>query len=116
LRRPSVAGRSSPGAGLRPRPLCFCGKGYRILGRRYCVNGGEIDLIAQKFDAIVFVEVKIRPTAIEARKCRRISRAACLWLAANPWAARLTRRGDAIYLARWRWPRHAIAALPLDIG
>lgn len=41
-------------------------KGYRILARRYCVNGGEIDLIAQRFDSIVFVEVKIRPTLIEA--------------------------------------------------
>jgi putative endonuclease len=97
-------------------------KGYRILARRFCVNGGEIDLIARKFDAIVFVEVKMRPTlieamtAIDARKRRRISRAASLWLAANPWAARLTLRGDAIYLTRWRWPRHAIAALPLDIG
>jgi putative endonuclease len=97
-------------------------KGYRILARRYCVNGGEIDLIAQKFDAIVFVEVKIRPalieamTAIDARKCRRMSRAAGHWLVANPWAARLTLRGDAIYLAPWHWPRHVIAALPLDIG
>lgn len=97
-------------------------KGYRILGRRYCVNGGEIDLIAQRFDSIAFVEVKTRPTLIEAmttidaRKRRRMSRAARVWLAANPWAGRLTLRGDAIYLAPWRWPRHAIAALPLDIG
>ena len=97
-------------------------KGYRILARRFSVNGGEIDLIARKFDAIVFVEVKMRPklvdamTAIDARKRRRMSRAAGVWLAANPWAARLTLRGDAIYLAPWRWPRHAIAALPLDIG
>ncbi len=97
-------------------------KGYRILARRFCVNGGEIDLIARKFEAIVFVEVKLRPTlseamtAIDARKQRRMSRAACFWLAANPWAARLTLRGDAIYLAPWHWPRHAIAALPLDIG
>jgi putative endonuclease len=97
-------------------------KGYRILARRFCVNGGEIDLIARRFDAIAFVEVKLRPTlleamtAIDARKRRRVSRAAHFWLAANPWAARLTLRGDAIYLAPWHWPRHAIAALPLDIG
>lgn len=97
-------------------------KGYRILARRYCINGGEIDLIARKRDSIVFVEVKTRPTlagamtTIDARKRRRMSRAARRWLAANPWAARLTLRGDAIYLAPWRWPHHAIAALPLDIG
>lgn len=97
-------------------------KGYHILARRFCVDGGEIDLIARKFDAIVFVEVKLRPTlleamtAIDARKQRRLSRAAGFWLAANPWAARLTLRGDAIYLAPWHWPRHAIAALPLEFG
>ncbi len=97
-------------------------KGYRILARRYCIGGGEIDLIARKFDSIVFVEVKTRPnltealTAIDAAKCRRISRAGAHWLAANPWAARLTLRGDAVCLAPWRWPRHMIAALPLDIG
>jgi putative endonuclease len=97
-------------------------KGYRILARRYYVGGGEIDLIVRKFDAIAFVEVKIRPTlvdamtAIDAGKRRRMSRAASVWLAANPWAARLSLRGDAIYLTPWRWPRHAIAALPLDIG
>jgi Holliday junction resolvase-like predicted endonuclease len=57
-------------------------KGYRILGRRYCIKGGEIDLIARKFDAIVFVEVKVRPTlaeavmAIDTRKRQRMSRAA----------------------------------------
>jgi putative endonuclease len=97
-------------------------KGYRILARRFYVNGGQIDLIAQKFDAIAFVEVKIRPTlleamtAIDARKLRRMSRAASVWLAASPWAARLSLRGDAIYLVPSRWPHHAIAALPLDIG
>ncbi|HLH12935.1 MAG TPA: YraN family protein [Methylovirgula sp.] len=97
-------------------------KGYRILARRYCVNGGEIDVIARKFDCVAFVEVKLRPTLLEAmtaideRKRRRMSRAARLWLAQNPWAARLTLRADAIYLVPWRWPRHAIAALTLDIG
>jgi putative endonuclease len=97
-------------------------KGYRILARRYAIAGGEIDLIARKFDSIVFVEVKTRPdlslamTAIDAAKCRRISRAAAHWLAANPWAARLNLRGDAICLIPWRWPRHAIAAITLDIG
>jgi putative endonuclease len=97
-------------------------KGYRILARRYAIAGGEIDLIARKFDSIVFVEVKTRPdfslamTAIDTAKCRRISHAGAHWLAANPWAARLNLRGDAICLIPWRWPRHAIAALTLDIG
>lgn len=97
-------------------------KGYRILARRYCVAGGEIDLIARRRDAIAFVEVKMRPdlsaalVAIDRAKCRRISRAGAHWLAANPWAVRFTLRGDAVCLAPWRWPRHTIAAMPLEIG
>jgi len=33
---------------------------YKILARRYRVNGGEIDIIARRGDDIVFVEVKAR--------------------------------------------------------
>lgn len=117
-RRALVAGRHAEAAATLYLRL----KGYRILARRYRVTGGEIDLVARKGDSIVFVEVKIRPeltaamTAIDAAQCRRISRAAAHWLAVNPWAARLTLRGDAVCLAPWRWPRHMIAALPLNIG
>lgn len=35
-------------------------EGYRILRRSYTVHGGEIDLIAEKDGALVFVEVKAR--------------------------------------------------------
>ncbi len=96
-------------------------KGYRILARRYCVRGGEIDLIARAGSTIAFVEVKYRPTllqamtAIDGAKHRRVSRAAAHWLAANPWATRLTLRGDAVYLAPRHWPRHAIAAMSLAL-
>jgi len=95
-------------------------KGYRILARGYCVRGGEIDFIARRGSNIVFVEVKYRPTlaeamtAIDAWKRQRISRAARVWLSANPWAAALTLRGDAAYLAPRQWPRHVIAAVALD--
>jgi len=34
----------------------------------------------------------------------------------NPWSAPLTWRGDAVYLAPWRWPRHEIAVIELDLG
>ena len=96
-------------------------KGYRVLARRYQIRGGEIDIVARRGDTVAFVEVKLRPTLDEARtaigfvKRRRISRAARTWLAANPWAAPLTWRGDAVYVAPWRWPRHAIAAIELDL-
>ena len=97
-------------------------KGYHILACRYRVRDGEIDIVARRGDAIAFVEVKVRPTLDEARtaidfvKRRRISRAAKTWLASNPWAAPLTWRGDAVYIAPWRWPRHEIAAIELDLG
>ncbi|MCI0468214.1 MAG: YraN family protein [Beijerinckiaceae bacterium] len=97
-------------------------KGYSILACRYRVQGGEIDIVARRADTIAFVEVKVRPTLDEARfaisetKRRRISRAAKTWLATNNWAAPLTWRGDAVYVAPWRWPRHEIAAIELDLG
>ncbi len=97
-------------------------KGYRILACRYCVRGGEIDIVIRRGDTVAFVEVKVRPTLDEARtaidfvKRRRISRAAKTWLASNPWAAPLTWRGDAVYIAPWRRPRHEIAAFELDLG
>ena len=97
-------------------------KGYRILARRYQVREGEIDIVARRGDTVAFVEVKVRPTLDEARttidmvKRRRMSRAARSWLASNPWAAPLTWRGDAVFLAPWRWPRHEIGVIELDLG
>ena len=96
-------------------------KGYRILARRYRAAGGEIDLIVFRRDVVAFVEVKGRPTldealsAIAAQKRRRISRAARAWLAHNGWAATRVLRGDAVYVAPWRWPQHRVAAVPLDL-
>lgn len=102
--------------------LVLVSKGYRILARRYQVKGGEIDIVARRGDTVAFVEVKARRTLDEAHaaidhvKRRRISRAVRVWLMANPWAMRLTLRGDAISLAPWRWPAHVIGAVELEIG
>lgn len=96
-------------------------KGYSIIARRYAVSGGEIDLIVRRGDSIAFVEVKARAdlddaaNAISATKRRRIARAARVWLARNPWAAGLTLRGDAVFVAPRRLPRHAPAAYRLEI-
>jgi putative endonuclease len=96
-------------------------KGYRILARRYAVSGGEIDLIARRGGAIAFIEVKARPDldaaadAISATKRRRIARAARVWLARNPGASGLTLRGDAIFVAPGKLPRHVVSAYRLDI-
>ena len=38
-------------------------KGYEILERNYRTKTGEIDIIAEKAETLVFVEVKTRPQA-----------------------------------------------------
>ncbi len=97
-------------------------KRYAILERRYQIQGGEIDIIARRGDTIAFVEVKARPTmegalqSITPQKRRRICRAARVWLASHPYAAALTLRGDAVFVAPWRWPLHMVAAGALDFG
>ncbi len=96
-------------------------KFYRIVGRNFVAPGGEIDLIARRGGLIVFVEVKARPTldqaqfAISATKVARISRAARCWLAANNSAAGCSFRGDAVFIAPWRLPRHVEGAAALDL-
>jgi putative endonuclease len=96
-------------------------KGYTILARRFVVSGGEIDLVARRGGVVAFVEVKARAdlevaaVSISATKRRRVSRAARVWLARNPWAASLTLRGDAVFVAPGRLPRHEPSAYSLDI-
>lgn len=38
-------------------------KGYSIIARNWRISGGEIDIIAEKGETIVFVEVKTLPNA-----------------------------------------------------
>ena len=96
-------------------------KGYRIVARNVVAPGGEIDLVARRGGLVVFVEVKARPTldqpslAIDSAKAARISRAARYWLAANGWAVGSAFRGDAIFVAPRRRPRHVEGAVPLDL-
>ena len=96
-------------------------RGYRILARRYSAAGGEIDIIARRGTTVAFVEVKARPVldeaaiAIDETKRRRLSRAARAWVTRNPWAMSATLRGDAVFVAPGRLPRHLPAAYLLDI-
>jgi putative endonuclease len=62
--------------------------GWRPVDRNVRLGGGEIDLILEDGDAVVFVEVKARREgegpaveAVTADKRRRLGRAAALWLA-----------------------------------
>jgi len=63
-------------------------KGYRILARNWRTSAGEIDIIAQQNDVIVFVEVKTRTSdlygtpqdAITQNKRRRIIKSSLAYL------------------------------------
>jgi putative endonuclease len=71
-------------------------RGYAVLERRYRTRHGEIDIVAQDGDAIVFVEVKARTTAergsaaeaVTWRKQRRVIKMATDYLSRR----RLTHR------------------------
>lgn len=66
-------------------------KGYRIRVRNWRTPEGEVDIVAQDGDTIVFVEVKARTTrdfgwpeeSITAAKRRRLQRAAWAYLQAH---------------------------------
>jgi putative endonuclease len=63
--------------------------GYRVLARNYRTRQGEIDIIAEERNSLVFVEVKTRRghqcghpfEAVTPAKCRQISKAALQYLA-----------------------------------
>ncbi len=73
--------------------------GFRIVQSRYITgrntNRAEIDIIAQKRNLIVFVEVKSRPTVSDG------------FGAISPAQADRLRRSAETYLSRVRWPGDA---------
>lgn len=87
-------------------------KGYRLVGWRAKTPVGEIDLIAEKDGAVIFVEVKTRKegaAALESVRPRaqgRIVRAALYYTAQKPdWQARAL-RFDVIALSPPFFIRH----------
>ncbi|MFJ4039065.1 YraN family protein [Microbacterium sp. NPDC090007] len=83
------------------------GDGYRIIARNWRCPQGEIDVVAERDDTLVVVEVKTRRSelyghpfeAIDKRKAQRLWRLAMAWLAAHPDEARGKRlRIDAVGL------------------
>jgi putative endonuclease len=87
-------------------------KGYRIAARRWKTPFGEIDIVARRRRALVFVEVKARADADEAaaavtdRAKRRIVAAAELWLAHRPDDAQCEIRFDVMLVTPGRIPKH----------
>jgi putative endonuclease len=85
--------------------------GWRILGKRLRVPGGEVDLLARRGRTLAFVEVKARATAesaagaVDAYRLRRVV------AAAERLAPRFMRDGDElridlILIVPRRLPRH----------
>lgn len=66
----------------------LCQQGMKVIARRYRAADGEIDLIMEAENVLVFVEVKARPTAragmglmsVTAAKQRRMTHAAMHFL------------------------------------
>jgi putative endonuclease len=95
-------------------------KGYRILARRYRTPAGEIDIVAKRRNALVFVEVKTRASyeeAVEAvtpQQQRRIVGAAEYWLQARPQDGEGDVRFDVIIITPGKLPQHIPAAFDAD--
>jgi putative endonuclease len=88
-------------------------KGYRIRARRLRRPPIEIDILAQKGDTLILVEVKYRPTldaaalAPRPQDRTRLARAAEMLLAEARWKnSAQNARVDILALAPWAWPRH----------
>jgi putative endonuclease len=79
-------------------------RGYRVLDRNRWLGGAELDLVVRRGRVLAFVEVKSKSgdgfgdpiEMVDDVKVSRIRRAAQLWLATHPEAARLDVRFDVI--------------------
>lgn len=121
----SDARRAARAFGLRAETLATLwlrAKLFTILDRNYRVQGGEIDIVAQRGHLIVFVEVKARADletaalAITPQKQRRIQRAVHHWLARHPRSTGCALRADAILIAPGQLPRRIAGVFDLSIG
>ncbi len=118
------AKRAARAFGLRAETLAALwlrGHFFRILDRNYRVQGGEIDIVAQRGRLIVFVEVKARADletaalSITAAKQRRIRRAVHHWLGRHPAAAGCDLRADALLIAPGKLPSWIVSAFDLQM-
>lgn len=95
-------------------------KGYHILAQRFRSPVGEIDLIARRGTCLAFVEVKKRTkleqalAAVTPQSRVRITRAAQIWVAANPGFAQFDLRFDVIALTPRGLPLHLKNAFSAD--
>lgn len=91
-------------------------KGYRLLEKRFISPFGEIDLILQHQDTLIFTEVKARRTtddaaeAITPRQQHRIRQAALFYLARQGLSLDQSMRFDAVLITPFKAPVHIMDA------
>lgn len=96
--------------------LLLVAKAYRIVARRWKTPFGEVDIVARRRRALIFVEVKARERiddaaeAVTERSKRRIRAAAELWLAHHPDDVACAIRFDVILVAPGKLPLHIVNA------
>ncbi|MBL0848783.1 MAG: YraN family protein [Candidatus Liberibacter ctenarytainae] len=87
-------------------------KGWKIVEIRHRNRYGEIDIIAMRYDMVIFVEVKARKTIQDAinsvsdRSQKRIHAASEFWLSRQINGRRFSYRYDIIAVVPWRIPKH----------
>ena len=87
-------------------------KGWRICAKRFKTKSGEVDIVARKRDLVIMVEVKARPTLLEAMDAvtvttqRRIESAGDIWLSRQPDFGKLSVRYDLVAVLPRQWPVH----------
>ncbi len=97
-------------------------KGYRILERNFRCRMGEIDLIAQKGQVLVFAEVKLRKNAshgaarefVTASKQQKIRMTAAYYLAGHARAQNLQPRFDVIEVYAPQGPKGPVQMIHLE--
>ncbi|WP_349646265.1 YraN family protein [Candidatus Parabeggiatoa sp. HSG14] len=85
----------------------LCGQGLQFVERNYHCKAGEIDLIMQQREVLVFVEVRYRRSqryggsleSIDFRKQQRIIITANHYLQAHQWTQQYTCRFDVVLIS-----------------
>ena len=107
--------RTSHQTGLAAERLCRLAlrlKFYRILAERYKTAMGEIDIVAQRGNTVIAVEVKSRAThesaaeSISPHQQARIARALQNFIQRHPRFAQANLRFDVMLATPNRWPKH----------
>ena len=91
-------------------------KGWWPVKMNYVVGrgtgAGEVDLILVRGKTLIFVEVKYRPTLVQAMEAItvqnqiRVAKSSAVFLQKNPKYKDYQVRYDAILLAPKKWPKH----------